>query len=235
MSWTWLGIATLALLAFSVFNGFRHGFVREVISTFFVLIALVAVWFVNPYVNDFLRENTPVYDKVLEGCHSLVDADEDAKTVMGAEEQESFIENLALPGFLKSGIEENNNAEVYKYLAVDTFTDYVADYLAVSVINGLSFAVSFILVSVIIRLVAYVLNILAKLPVINGVNKLAGAALGGVKFLIFIWIALLILSIFCNTEFGRKGLELVENDTFLNFLSQNNIFTRVFMSIFYGN
>ena len=60
MSWTWLGLAVLVLLAFSMVDGYQKGFVKEVVSAFLVLISVVMVWLINPYVNQFIRENTAV-------------------------------------------------------------------------------------------------------------------------------------------------------------------------------
>ncbi len=138
-----------------------------------------------------------------------------------------------LPSFLTEEIEENNNASVYQYLAVDTFTDYVSDYLAVAAVNGVSFLVSLLLATLLIRMLAYALDIIARLPIINGINKSAGALVGVVKGILFIWIILMVLTIFCNTEIGRQGLELVERDDLLKWLYEQNVFVNIFMSIFY--
>ncbi|MDC7291498.1 CvpA family protein [Blautia schinkii] len=235
MTWTWLGIVTLGFLAFSCYMGYRRGFVREVVSTFFVVLSIVLVWFINPYVNDFLRENTPVYEKIQDGCRELVDTQVGGAEGMGHTEQSSLINGLALPDLLKDGIIENNTAEVYRYLAVNTFADYVAGYLALIAVNGLSFLVSFLLATILIRMVTYALNIIARLPIIRGANKAAGALMGIVKCVIFIWVAFLVLTVLCNTEIGRTGLKLIEQDHLLNFLYKENIFVKIFMSIFYGN
>lgn len=136
---------------------------------------------------------------------------------------------------MKRNLEENNNVEVYRYLAVNTFTDYIADSVTLMVVNGLSFLISFLTATILIRAVTFALDILSKLPVINGANKMTGALVGCLKCIIFIWIALLVVTLLCNTEFGRKGLELIQGDTFLRFLYDQNIFVKVFMSIFYGS
>lgn len=234
MTWTGLGIVTLGFLAFSCYMGFRRGFVREVVSTFFVVLAIVLVWFINPYVNDFIRENTPVYERIQEGCQDLVETQIGGAEGLGRTEQNSVIDGLALPDLLKEGIMENNTVEVYRYLAVDTFADYVGGYLALAAVNGLSFLVSFLLASIMIRMVTCALNLITRFPIIKGANKLAGALMGGAKCIIFIWIAFLILTVLCNTAIGKAGLQMIEQDHLLNFLYEKNIFVKIFMSIFYG-
>lgn len=233
MSITGLGIAAIGILVLSGLFGFRRGFVREVVTMFFWVLSIALVWFMNPYVNDFLKENTPLYEFVQSSTRDYVESMLEGNTAAEEQEQSSRLENLGLPSFLTEEIEENNNASVYQYLAVNTFTDYVSDYLAVAAVNGVSFLVSLLLATLLIRMLAYALDIIARLPIINGINKSAGALVGVVKGILFIWIILMVLTIFCNTEIGRQGLELVERDDLLKWLYEQNVFVNIFMSIFY--
>lgn len=234
MNWTWLGIAAAVFVAFSCYMGFRRGFVREVVSMFCVVLSIAIVWFINPYVNEFICENTPVYESIQESCRNMVESKEDKDLNPDRTQQNSILESLNLPGFLVDDLEANNTAEMYRYLAVETFTDYVSGYLAKVAVNGISFLVSFVLATILIRMVTWALNLIARLPIIKGANKLAGGVLGAVKAVLFIWVAFLVLTILCNTEIGKTGLEMIEKDVILNWLYERDIFIEVFMSIFYG-
>lgn len=235
ISWTWLGIAVLALIAAACIMGFRKGFVKEIVSVFFMLISFLLVWAVNPYVNTFVKEYTPVYDTIQDKCQTLVSEQIGNKKTLDKEEQNQVMENMELPDLLKNALVENNTAETYRYLAVSTFTEYISDSLAVMTVNGISFLISFVLSAAVIKLLGFILNVLTKLPVINGINKIAGAAVGGIKCIIFIWIAFLVLTLLCNTTLGQQGMALIQQDAFLNFLYSQNVFVKVFMSVFYGN
>lgn len=235
VSWTWLGIAVLALIVFACIMGFRKGFVKEIVSVFFMLISFLFVWAINPYVNTFVKEYTPVYDAVQSNCQDLVSEQIGNKTALDKEEQKQAVENLELPGILKTALVKNNTVDTYRYLAVSTFTEYISDSLAVMAVNGISFLISFVLSAAVIKLLGIILNVLTKLPVLHGINKIAGAAVGGIKCIIFIWIAFLVLTLLCNTELGQQGMALIQQDTFLDFLYNQNVFVKVFMSVFYGN
>lgn len=235
ISWTWLGIAVLALIAAACIMGFRKGFVKEIVSAFFMLISFLLVWAVNPYVNTFVKEYTPVYDTIQDKCQTMVSEQIGNKKTLDKEEQNQVMENMELPDLLKNALVENNTAETYRYLAVSTFTEYISDSLAVMAVNGISFLISFVLSAAVIKLLGFILNVLTKLPVINGINKIAGAAVGGIKCIIFIWIAFLVLTLLCNTTLGQQGMALIQQDAFLNFLYSQNVFVKVFMSVFYGN
>lgn len=235
ISWTWLGIAVLALIAAACIMGFQKGFVKEIVSVFFMLISFLLVWAVNPYVNTFVKEYTPVYDTIQDKCQTLVSEQIGNKKTLDKEEQNQVMDNMELPDLLKNALVENNTAETYRYLAVSTFTEYISDSLAVMAVNGISFLISFVLSAAVIKLLGFILNVLTKLPVINGINKIAGAAVGGIKCIIFIWIAFLVLTLLCNTTLGQQGMALIQQDAFLNFLYSQNVFVKVFMSVFYGN
>lgn len=232
---TWLGIVVAGILLLTAYKGFRRGFIREIVSFFFVFLALAVSWAINPYVNEFFMENTPVYEKIQESCQSFVESQKKQElTSPGTEEQTGFIEGLELPELLQKGLESNNTAEVYTYLAVDSFGEYISEALARMIVNGLSFFVFYLLASVILRLGTWVLNLLAGLPVLKSANKLAGGLVGAVKGVLFVWIAFLVMTILCSTSIGKEALALIEKDAFLNVLYEYDIFVNVFMSIFYG-
>lgn len=234
MTLTWLGIVVLAILAVVAYRGYKRGFIREVVSFFFVFLAIAVSWAINPYVNEFFMENTPVYEMVRENCRKFVSSGEKEKNG-DAESKTGFIEDLELPELLQKGLEANNTEAVYAYLSVETFGEYVSEALARMIINGLSFVVSYMMASIILRLGTWILNVLAGLPVLKGANKLAGGMVGLVKGVLFIWIAFLVLTVLCSTEIGRQGLSLIEKDPFLNVVYEYDIFVNFFMSIFYGN
>ena len=132
------------------------------------------------------------------------------------------------------GLTENNNSSVYQYLSVNTFSDYVVGYLAQIVVNGISFLISFILATLFIRCITWATNLIAGLPVIRGVNKITGGLLGGVKFVIMIWILFLVFTVLCNTKLGDTALKLIMQDPLLNYVYDKDILIKIFMNIFYG-
>lgn len=239
MTLTWLGIVVLCVLAIVAYRGYKRGFIREVVSFFFIFLSITVSWAINPYVNDFLLNNTPVYEMIQENCRNFVSSrqkdEEENIDISEDEKQNSFIEGLELPELLQKGLESNNTEHVYEYLAVDDFREYVSEALARMIVNGLSFLVSYMLASIILRIGTWILNLLAGLPVLRGANKLAGGLVGLVKGVLFVWIAFLILTVLCSTSIGKEGLALIERDPVLSIFYKYDIFVNFFMSIFYGN
>lgn len=129
----------------------------------------------QPYVNEFICENTSIYENVQENCRRFVEEKGNESSFVSGENQNTVINNMELPQLLTNGLLNNNTAEVYQYLAVTTFSDYIAQYLARMVVNGISFMISFVLATLLIRCITWMLNLISRLPIINGVNRLADA------------------------------------------------------------
>ena len=152
----------------------------------------------------------------------------------GEQKQKEFVDDLNLPEFIKKNILENNTAKGYQQLAANTFSEYIADYLTGIVMNGISFLITYFLARLFIGFLIKVLDILTKFPVVHGMNKLAGALVGGAKAILLLWIALLLLTICYNTQIGKMGIQMVEKDPFLSFMYDNNFLIRIFINILQG-
>ena len=231
MNITWLGIVVLAILILCVWRGYRRGFIKEIVSFFFVFLSLSLAWAINPYINEFLVQKTPIYNTIQETCTNFVQSQGEEKAEYETDSTGNLIDGLKLPDLLRKNLEENNNAETYAALSVDTMTEYVSGYLARTVVNGLSYVLAYILSTIMIRLIAYVLNLIAGLPVLKTANKLTGGAVGFLKGIVFIWIAFLVLTVLCSTEIGKTALELIEKDTLLSILYQYDPLVRIFSKI----
>lgn len=231
MKLTWFGIVILLILILFIWMGYRRGFIREIVSFFFVFLSLSLAWAINPYINDFLISETPVYSTIQETCTDFVQKQSsDLENEMESSSQ--FIDGLNLPEILRKNIEKNNNIENYAELSVNTLTEYVSGYLARTIVNGLSYVLAYILATIGIRIVVYILNLIAGLPILKTANKLTGGLVGFVKGLVFIWILFLILTVLCSTEIGKTSLELIEKDSLLSVIYQYDPLIQIFTKIF---
>lgn len=231
MKLTWFGIVILLILILFIWMGYRRGFIREIVSFFFVFLSLSLAWAINPYINDFLINETPVYSTIQETCTDFVQKQSsDLENEMESSSQ--FIDGLNLPEILRKNIEKNNNTENYAELSVNTLTEYVSGYLARTIVNGLSYVLAYIMATIGIRIVVYILNLIAGLPILKTANKLTGGLVGFVKGLVFIWILFLILTVLCSTEIGKTSLELIEKDSLLSVIYQYDPLIQIFTKIF---
>lgn len=151
-------------------------------------------------------------------------------------EQTELIENLPIPEFLQDILLDYNNEEGYQGLGVSTFQDYLIGFIATGILNVAAFLASVLIVHLLLWLSISALSILANLPVIRVVNRVAGLALGLLQAMLVLWLAFLILSLVSGTGIGMQLMKMVESSTWLNWLYQSNLFLKIVLraSAFFG-
>lgn len=132
------------------------------------------------------------------------------------------IEGADLPDIFKKLLTENNNSEMYSRLGVETFAEYVGDFLAGLILNILAFLATFILVTIVIRAILFALDIVSELPVLGILNRIAGGVIGLGGALIIVWTAFILITLLYVTSFGKELYEMIRADFFLNSLYQYN-------------
>lgn len=255
----WLSIATGVYLLAMILYGHHRGFIRLAVSMVALIAALAIVHFSMPKVTEYLKENTNIQQTLSDTMKEAVGMNKanqsgqpdqsgegqpgqdgqlgqsnQAQAKNAPSIQKSIIENLNLPQNIKSALIENNNNTVYDLLGVNAFTDYIGNYLADMILNSIGFVVLFVLVYIVIRLLVRWLDIIARLPILSGINKIAGALLGGIQGLFILWILCLLLTALSGTTLGMSLIRQVEASPWLSFLYNHNFLDALVISVIHG-
>ena len=232
----WLEIITALYLIGMVIYGHHKGFIRLAVSATALLITIVTVKYAQPYVIDWLKYDTGIYETMKENMVESIGIDEilDEMGLQESTQKEDewmIIEELPIPAQMKNLLVENNNIEVYKIMGVEFFRDYVGGYLADLILRAAVFLVLFLVVYIGLQILMVWLDLIARLPIISGINKLAGGILGGVQAMIFIWIACLILTMFSRTELGGIALSQVDQSPWLSWIYDHNLLSYLVLGL----
>ena len=206
-------IILLVLLVFAI-NGYMRGFARTLTSLLFFVFSGVLVYYSTPYVNDFLK--TQKFAQ---------------QSDVPRKDQNKIIKSLPIPKELQTQLLDNNNSYTYANMAVQTFSEYISTYLADMILNMLTYFISFNLVSIALHAVARALRIMTRLPILRGVNRMCGGALGFVKGICIVWLFFLVVAICSNTEIGSQLLSMIKESPILTFLYESNVFLRYILKL----
>lgn len=201
--------------------GASRGFIKIVASLLATLVIIVLVVFATPYVGDGLKKYTPLESVVQEKCIEMLHMEEVESA--SREAQIALIEASDFPEVFKDLLLENNNSEVYATLGVETFTEYVGTYFANLICNIVAFLVTFLLVSIIVRVALYILGVIGDLPVIGGINRLAGGAVGIVMGLLIVWVLFIVITLFYDWSVSKLFFENIAESPILQMLYDSNI------------
>ena len=200
---SWLTFVLLALVLIFAVQGFRKGMLRMAISMVFFLMVLGVTSWLNPYISDFVREKTTWQISIEEKCNEV-----------------------------KDKLMENNNTEIYKRLAVESFADYLGKYLSYGIINAICFLISFAIATILMYMILYAVDILTALPVIGTLNRIGGVCIGCIQGLIWIWVIFLIITIICDTPAGIYLQGQIRLDPILTWIYDNNMLMKIVLQIF---
>jgi len=74
------------------------------------------------------------------------------------------------------------------------------------------------------------LDLISKLPLLNGVNKTAGLLAGLLHGLVIVWVFFLIITVFGGTKIGQQALEMIGESEILSFIYNNNLLLKFITS-----
>ena len=232
----WLPIAAAVFLIGMVLYGHHRGFLRQGVSVGALVLTICLVKIVTPSVTEFIESNPQIHSRAAEIILTISGWNESGKdNIQAPASQRTVIEGLKLPQFIKDMLIENNNSEFYNILGVEQFTEYITACLADMAIHVVCSVLIFILSYVLIRFLIYWLDLIARLPIICGLNQLAGAFLGLAQGLLILWIAGMVLKFFEAAPIGLILEQQIRASSWLSFLYQYNPLDFLFSGFIRGN
>lgn len=218
-------IIVLLYLIACIWNGYRKGLVKMVLSVVALFVAILISRIVAPQVEDYLQRETKVYEQIREKTDTYVETALQEKLSSGlfsVSDQAYAIEELPLPKYIRSALTKNNTEEIYERLGVNVFQDYISSSLAAFVVTALAFVLSFVIIGMGIFLAEKLIERIARLPGLNGINRLSGAVVGGVKALIVLWILCLVVTAMAGTSVGQRILKMIGESQLLSTIYNHN-------------
>lgn len=218
------GIAVIIIA--SLYGGYKKGMVKMVLSCIALLATMIIVGVLSPIVTKAVK-NTDSYESVLDSTEKRLVKE----GVFKEGNIEDIIERLNVPDEIKNYLLDSNTVKKYAQLNVDNANDYIVHSIANIIVSALVFVVLFIIVYVCINIIISTLDLISKLPLINGINKLGGAVLGAAEGLLLVWLFFIGLNIFSNTEFARFVFEDINRNAVASFIYDNNLILKVVLKL----
>jgi uncharacterized membrane protein required for colicin V production len=227
----WLEIVILVVIVVMAVIGHQRGFIRMIVGLLAMVLALIGTAFVAPMLSDYINEQTGLRQKIAGEISTYLEEQIGEKLEQSsAAAQKEAIEKLSLPDNVKEALQKNNTADMYKKLGVSSFAAYVSNYVASAGISALSYLIVFLVLYIGLRVVFMLLNIVALLPFLKGINKLAGAALGVLQAVVYIWVFFAVATAAMSTSWGMEVLVLIGQSRFLTFLYHYNVILSAILS-----
>ena len=226
----WVLILVLAILAGYTLTGFAKGFLKIVYSLVSWIIILVFVVCATPHIQNYLKNDTDIYNKVVAYCEEAIreqaeqEMEENGGDVSALTENELFAAIAEkLPEDLLENIKEQTDEITGELIENYGLYDKTAVALADLFLQGVSTLAAMIAGAIVSALISVVLGFIAKLPLIGFANKVLGLAAGAANGLLIVWIAFYLVAVLCATQLGSTIITHIYASEFLTFLYENNL------------
>ena len=220
-TFTILDLSIVFIIVISTYLGYRKGFTYTIFSLLSLVVSLFLVNIIYPTFSAFLM-GTAIFYGLRDSIIQLVGVSYALEDIT-ASLQSEIINDLPLPGFIISIIEQNNTVEIHNVLDVRTIETYIGGFLASIIIDIISLVVVFLVVSITVWMVFKNLSLVAKLPIIKHFDKFLGAAFGVFRSVIFIWIALVAYTPFLISPNSNSAYILSNSHIAMFFYERNLI------------
>ncbi len=229
-------VAVVIILAGFGLHGYLRGLVRVLFSMVAIFLAIGLATVLTPYVSEFLQSKTPLYDAIQEKCTEYMEecAAEETwqKEEKDAEKQQGLnFFGLEIPQEIQDIFEGNVVEQAGGLLENSGVYEKIGEFIAGQILQRAAWVLSFLIVYMIMLVLIHVLDLITKLPVLNGINHVAGLLTGLVQGLIVVWLLFLPVALCQGSEWGRQMMESIQRNVFLKLLYENNLIEQFIMGI----
>ena len=225
----WVLILVIAILAGYTLTGCAKGFLKIVYSLISWVVILVFVTVTTPYIHDYLKNDTDIYDKVFVYCEEAIrekaeqEMQESGNDISLLTENELFA-TIAdkLPEDLLESIKEQTGVFVGDLMEDYGVYDKTAAAMADLFIKGISTLAAMFAGAIVSAFISAVLGFVSKLPLIGFANRVLGLAAGAANGLLIVWLAFYLVAVLSATQLGGEVISHIVANEFLTYLYENN-------------
>lgn len=234
----WVLIVVIAVLAGYTIAGYTKGFLKIVYSLISWLLMLVFVIGVTPQIENYLRNETDIYQKVVAYCEDKVrqqteeQIEEEDDKAFSSIIEENEILSMLMEKLPKETVEQilNQTTETAKGLLEDyDIYGKAATAMADLMLKGISFILAVILGSILSAIIVKLIGFISNLPLIGFANSLLGLGAGAINGLLVVWFVFYLVATWSTTELGATVLSYIHASEFLTTLYEKNIILSILM------
>lgn len=227
-------IVVIGIILITGIVGYYKGLIKTVLSMATIAISLVLTSMIAPEVAKILCENKSVYESVYDVVSENIDLSEITKKLaqttgdnLDEAVQSEILGEIGMPPVVKDIIIDSGNLGKFTADNSSKFAEYLYNLITGLIINASTYVMVFIIVSIVLAIVASLLNVISKLPVLKSLNRIAGAVLGVVEGFVIVWLFFILVSVLSGNEFAEKCNEDIQGNAVLTYLYDNNIIMSV--------
>lgn len=187
--WSSSTLVLLVVMLLAVFIGYQRGLVRILFSLASTVLTLVLTAVLFQPVNAVLTEQVGLQEQISGMVQEQLEESAGKPLAqMQTAVQNAFLEQVPLPSALTTYLVQHNNQNGYLAQGAGNFAEYVSTVVSLFLVRIIAFAVTFVIVRILLYLLLSALKVAEHLPGIKSVNHMGGAVVSLAELLVFLWL-----------------------------------------------
>ncbi|MDD4376108.1 MAG: CvpA family protein [Clostridia bacterium] len=209
-------ILLILIIVLAIFIGYKKGFVNRAVKVASFIIAIILALLFQSSLTNFIGDNlglkpvieNAVQDVIIEHVEKDDSKEENLKTAKKGTMLDKALKDISV------------EAEEKKMELIIAWSNNITKVI----LKGISILSIFILVSLVIGIIAIILNtVIKQLPVLKTLNGIGGALLSLILIILQIYIAFAIVSILSPLGMVKGIIEVINDTRIIKLLYDNNI------------
>lgn len=213
-----VGLVLLLSLSAMVWHGYKKGLLKKIFAMTSLLLSIAMAKLLMPVAQQELAKNQELQKLVqnIAGFFFPIQRERaQLSDVIGSNPTpDKSMENIDL---------------FYQFIGLEQWKANLSEKIFQLVYSVIFFVILYLILRILLKIGFQILEYLFKLPGLNLVNRLSGAALSAVEWVFWLWFALILLSILPNFPLKDTILEGFSRPGSIPYiLKESNLFTRIF-------
>lgn len=202
-----LDLIVVLIVALFTFIGYKQGLIKTAIKITSFFIAIIVALILYKPVSTLIIGSTTIDDKIESTIIEKI-------TPEGMNPEDEASETTKIP---QEFIKEANNS------IKDT-----AKTITVKIIELCTVLVLYIIARIVLKFIAALGDLIAKLPILKQFNKLGGTVFGALKGLLIVYIILAIIYLI-SPLLKENTIKKIDESILIKFMYNNNVITKLIL------
>lgn len=207
-----LDIIIIAMMALSIFLGYKKGLIKVAVKLCAFLIAIIVTLVFYKPISNLIIENTELDEKI----QNVIIENGTKKIEESAEEEKNnFLDNMQQ--YIDNTVTQTQNEIV----------ENASKEISIKLINALVMVGLFIGTRLALILLVFISDLITNLPIIKQFNEIGGTIYGAIRGLVLIYVILAIAYLIISMSANSNMLSTINNSIITKFMYENNILLNI--------
>lgn len=201
-----IDLVIVAIIALCTFIGYKQGLIKVAVKLVATIIAIILALILYKPISALIIDNTGIDEQIQTSITNKLIPEDSSSS------DEALINTESLPDLIISHSENTVSS--------------ISEVISIKLIELVVIVILYVAIKIILKFITLLADFIAKLPVLNQINKLGGTIYGVLKGLILVFAIFAVISLVAPL-IGGNFMENINQSYVGSFMYNNNLLLKI--------